>query len=96
MLAGKVFIHEFGHSFAGLADEYYDSQVAYNEFYPLDVEPQEPNITTLVKFDRKWADMVEEGVPIPTPAEEDYRNKIGVFEEVAMLPKAFIAQPWIA
>ena len=80
MLAGKVFIHEFGHSFAGLADEYYDSQVAYNEFYPLDVEPQEPNITTLVKFDRKWADMVEEGVPIPTPAEEDYRNKIGVFE----------------
>ncbi|HNQ59396.1 MAG TPA: M64 family metallopeptidase [Bacteroidales bacterium] len=80
MLAGKVFIHEFGHSFAGLADEYYDSEVAYNEFYPLDLEPQEPNITTLVNFKRKWADMIEEGTPIPTPAEEIYRNKVGVFE----------------
>ena len=53
-LSPKVFVHEFGHGFAGLADEYYSSSVAYDEFYPLNVEPWEPNITTLVNFDSKW------------------------------------------
>ncbi|MEJ2277229.1 MAG: M64 family metallopeptidase, partial [Candidatus Lokiarchaeota archaeon] len=54
-----VFSHEFGHGFSFLADEYYTSDVAYNDFYPLDVEPLEPNITTLVDFDKKWKDMVD-------------------------------------
>ncbi|MDD2539111.1 MAG: M64 family metallopeptidase [Bacteroidales bacterium] len=59
----EVFVHEFGHSFAGLADEYYNSEVAYIEMYPLDVEPWEPNITTLVDFGSKWEDMMDtEGV----------------------------------
>lgn len=51
-----VFIHEFGHSFGALADEYFDSETAYEEdaFYDLGAEPWEPNITTLVDFDRKW------------------------------------------
>jgi hypothetical protein len=40
-----LFLHEFGHSFAGLADEYYTSSVAYNEFYPRGVEP--PHCLTL-------------------------------------------------
>ena len=54
-----VIVHEFGHSFAGLADEYfYDDQ--YEQFYFSDVEPWEPNITTLVDFESKWKDMVEE------------------------------------
>ena len=54
-----VIVHEFGHSFAGLADEYfYDDQ--YEQFYFSDVEPWEPNITTLVDFESKWMDMVEE------------------------------------
>lgn len=52
-----VVVHEFGHSFAGLADEY-----AYEEeqipMYPTDVEPWEPNITTKVNTKVKWADMV--------------------------------------
>ena len=43
-----LFLHEFGHSFAGLADEYYTSDVAYNEFYKIDVEPVEPNLTALI------------------------------------------------
>ena len=47
-------MHEFGHGFAGLADEYYSSTVAYDEFYPLNVEPWEPNITTMVDFGSKW------------------------------------------
>ncbi|HIZ85283.1 MAG TPA: IgA Peptidase M64 [Candidatus Coprenecus stercoravium] len=57
----EVFIHEFGHSFAGLGDEYFDSEVAFDEFYNLSVEPWEPNITTLVDFSRKWKDMIDSG-----------------------------------
>jgi hypothetical protein len=79
-LSPKVFIHEFGHGFAGLADEYYSSEVAYEEFYPLNVEPWEPNITTLVNFDSKWKKMIARDTPVPTPAEDKYRNVIGVFE----------------
>ncbi len=59
----EVFVHEFGHSFAGLADEYFTSQVAYNDMYPLDIEPWEPNITTKVNFAAKWEDMMgQDGV----------------------------------
>lgn len=75
-----LLIHEFGHSFAGLGDEYYTSDVAYQDFYDLDVEPWEPNITTLVDFETKWKDMLPEGLPIPTPANEEYEGKVGVFE----------------
>ena len=79
-LSLKVFIHEFGHGFAGLADEYYSSEVAYEEFYPLDVEPWEPNITTMVDFDSKWKKMIDKETPVPTPPEEKYRNVTGLFE----------------
>ena len=75
-----VFSHEFGHGFAFLADEYYTSDVAYNDFYPLDVEPLEPNITTLVDFASKWKDMVDADTPIPTPDTPEYKDKVGVFE----------------
>ena len=79
-LSPKVFIHEFGHGFAGLADEYYSSAVAYDEFYPLNVEPWEPNITTMVNFESKWKKMIAKDTPVPTPAEEKYINVTGVFE----------------
>jgi hypothetical protein len=79
-LSQIVFIHEFGHGFAGLADEYYSSTVAYDEFYPLNVEPWEPNITTLVNFGTKWKNDLAEGVPVPTPPENKYQDVIGVFE----------------
>jgi hypothetical protein len=79
-LSPKVFIHEFGHGFAGLADEYYSSAVAYDEFYPLNVEPWEPNITTLVNFDSKWKNLIAKGTPTPTPSEEKYFNVTGLFE----------------
>jgi hypothetical protein len=79
-LSQKVFMHEFGHGFAGLADEYYSSAVAYDEFYPLDVEPWEPNITTMVDFGSKWKKEIAEGIPVPTPPEEKYQNVTGVFE----------------
>jgi hypothetical protein len=67
-----IFIHEFGHSFAGLADEYYTSSVAYNEFFPRGVEPVEANITALLDRDNlKWKDLIEEGIPLPTPWEKE-------------------------
>ncbi len=66
-LSGNVFVHEFGHSFAGLADEYYTSSVAYNEFYPQGIEPVEPNITALLDTsDLKWKELVTPGIDIPT------------------------------
>jgi len=75
-----IFIHEFGHGFAGLADEYYTSDVAYENFYPLDVEPLEPNLTTLVEFENKWKEMVNDSIPVPTPNDPKYKNVVGVFE----------------
>lgn len=55
-----VVVHEFGHSFAGLADEYfYDDQ--YVEYYYPGIEPWEQNITTLADFDSKWKDMLDAG-----------------------------------
>lgn len=75
-----IFTHEFGHGFAGLGDEYYTSDVAYNEFYPLDVEPLDPNLTTMVSFDSKWKDLISSDTPVPTPATKEYRKKVGVFE----------------
>ncbi len=79
-LSPVVFIHEFGHGFAGLADEYYSSEVAYEEFYPLNVEPWEPNITTMVNFESKWKKMISRETKVPTPAEEKYSNVTGLFE----------------
>ena len=77
-----VVVHEFGHSFGGLADEYaYDE--APSPLYPYEVEPWEPNITTLVDFGSKWKDLVPEGIPVPTPVETDPAKiyiKVGVYE----------------
>jgi hypothetical protein len=82
-----VFVHEFGHSFAGLADEYFSSEVAYNDFYNLQQEPWEPNITTLVDFDKKWKDLLPANTPVPTPFSDEYKNQTGVFEGGGYLPK---------
>lgn len=63
-----LLLHEFGHSFAGLADEYYTSTTAYNEFYPRGIEPSEPNITALLNPEAlKWKEMTTAGIRIPTP-----------------------------
>lgn len=75
-----VFVHEFGHGFSFLADEYYDSETTYEDFYDLTVEPLEPNLTTLVNFDKKWKNLVSPGIPIPTPVKEEYIGKVGAFE----------------
>lgn len=77
--ANQIFVHELGHGLAGLADEYgYDN--TYQDMYPTDVEPWEPNLTTLVNFEIKWKNLVKPGTPIPTPNEDRYKNEIGAFE----------------
>lgn len=78
--SAKIIVHEFGHGFAGLADEYFDSSTSYNDFYNLAIEPWEPNITTLVDFGSKWESMVKKKTPVPTPPEEIYKDKVGAFE----------------
>lgn len=77
-----VVVHEFGHSFGGLGDEY-----AYEQeqipMYPADVEPWESNITTLRDFHGKWENLIKKGTPIPTPTSnkpETIRTRVGVFE----------------
>lgn len=65
--APYVFVHEFGHHFAGLADEYYTSPVAYGPATER-VEPWEPNATALLDpKNLKWKDLVSPDTPIPTP-----------------------------
>lgn len=74
-----LFLHEFGHSFSGLADEYYGSPVSYNEFYPKGIEPVDPNITALLDPAKlKWGHLVKKGTPIPTPwGKEEYEKLPG-------------------
>ena len=78
-----VVVHEFGHSFGALADEYfYDEPDHTAGTYKLDYEPWEQNITSLVDFNSKWADMVKNKQEIPTePTEKREKNYIvGVYE----------------
>lgn len=64
-----VVVHEFGHSFAGLADEYYYDDQFVEYYYP-DCEPWEQNITTLYDFASKWEDMLPRSVAVPSPMPE--------------------------
>lgn len=74
-----VVVHEFGHSFGGLADEYfYEHDDGATEQYDFETEPWEPNITTLINFDSKWSHLLPENAKIPTP--ENEKPEIGVFE----------------
>lgn len=69
--AEYLFIHEFGHHFAGLADEYYTSSVAYEAPAEI-IEPYEPNVTALLDPGKlKWKHLVEANTPLPTPWPKD-------------------------
>ena len=65
--APYLFVHEFGHHFAGLADEYYTSAAVYESGGEI-VEPYEPNVTALLNpEDLKWKHLVAPNTPLPTP-----------------------------
>ena len=89
-----LFLHEFGHSFAGLADEYYTSDVAYNEFYPAGVEPAEPNITALLDpANPKWKGLLSPGVGVPTLWEKaEYDEMDNAYQKVRTEVNASIAR----
>ncbi len=79
-----VFIHELGHAFAGLGDEYFQTGGGYDEdeFYPPGVEPWEPNLTAFLegRSSVKWWMMLDPTVPLPTPNDEKWKGRVGVFE----------------
>ncbi len=93
-LTKQVLVHEFGHGFAGLGDEYYNSAVAYEDFYNLKIEPWEPNLTTLVDFKSKWKSMVADTTEIPTPRKMKYVKTVGAYEGGGYMNKG-IYSPFI-
>ena len=100
-----AFVHEFGHHFAALADEYFLGPVAYAPLIPK-VEPWEPNVTALLpNGNLKWKEQVSAGTPIPTPWPEKeyvqtggsdryllsgpYAGEIGAFEGARYTRKGY-------
>ncbi|MFW6131739.1 MAG: M64 family metallopeptidase [Candidatus Aminicenantaceae bacterium] len=82
----EVFMHELGHAFGNLADEYFTSTVSYNEFYPPGIEPHEPNITALLDPDNiKWAHLLTPGIEIPTPWGQDEMESLRKEREAAIV-----------
>lgn len=74
---GYVMVHEMGHHIAALADEYYQSEVAYAPANTA-VEPWEFNVTALLDKDNiKWKSFLTEGVQIPTPWNKEEYDKSG-------------------
>jgi hypothetical protein len=73
-----VWIHEFGHHFAGLADEY-EGNFTGDDYYK--TEPWEPNLTMVTDRDNiKWKKFIKKGTPVPTPNSEKYSATVGLFE----------------
>jgi hypothetical protein len=90
-----VYIHEFGHLFLGLGDEYVGG-VSYDEeaMYPPDREPWEVNITTLADFaGKEWSRMLPAGTPVPTPVTEQSAEQLGVYEGGGY-QKTGVYRPW--
>ena len=74
-----LMVHEFGHSFFGLADEYYTSSTAYEDFYPKGYEPAEPNITAALDPDNiKWGHLISDDIEIPSPWEKESYDQMSL------------------
>ena len=77
-LRDYVYVHEFGHCFAALGDEYYSSQVSFNDMHKTNVEPWQPNLTALIDKDAlKWKRFISSATPLPTPWEKEEYNSLG-------------------
>ncbi len=87
-----VFLHEFGHAFAGLGDEYYSSDVSYEEFFAKGVEPTEPNLTALFDKDNvKWKDLISPGISVPTEWGQRTFDSLGLARDSLWKAKALAA-----
>jgi len=72
-------VHELGHSFAGLGDEYYTSPTSYEDATPAGTEPWEPNVTALADPEHlKWRQLVTPGTPIPTPWNQEQYDALAL------------------
>jgi hypothetical protein len=89
-----LFVHEFGHSFAGLADEYYTSSTGYDEFYKPTLEPVEPNVTALLDpLNIKWEKLIAEEIEIPSNwNKEEFDNTDYAWQELRREMNDKIAQ----
>ncbi len=77
--SGYLLLHELGHSFAGLGDEYYTSSVAYEDLLPPGIEPDAPNVTALGDPTLlKWRDLVSPDTPLPTPWRKQIYDELDV------------------
>jgi hypothetical protein len=75
-----VFVHEFGHHFAALGDEYYTSSTAY-EAAKGRPEPPDPNVSADPRAP-KWKDLVAAGTPLPTPwPKEEFERGQKAYQE---------------
>jgi hypothetical protein len=75
-----VFVHEFGHHFAGLADEYYTSSTAYEPAKGRP-EPPDPNVTADPRSP-KWKDLVAADTTLPTPwPKEEFERGQKAYQE---------------
>ena len=83
---GFVLTHEFGHTFAGLGDEYSENDIDV-EGATQKIEPWQKNVTSLKDFSKKWQDMMDKNTPIPTPCTQEYEGKVGVYEGAAYVSK---------
>ncbi|MBR5168421.1 MAG: peptidase M64 [Salinivirgaceae bacterium] len=90
-LSLRVIVHEFGHGFAGLGDEYFYADEANEQMYSLNREPWEPNLTTLIDFESKWKNMLNPSTPVPTPRTAEYENVVGVFEGGGYMTKGMFS-----
>lgn len=79
-LMRPVVVHEFGHSFGGLADEYFYDGDVMEDSYPADIEPWNQNITTLTDFDSKWKRLMPADVPVPTDPKDAAKYPVGLYE----------------
>lgn len=91
-LTKEIYVHEFGHLFLGLADEY---EGGSEPMYNLKTEPWEQNITTLIDFNSKeWSKMVDKSTKIPTSINESNKNIVGVYQGAAYQNHG-IYRPWL-
>lgn len=87
----SVLPHELGHSMGGLADEYVAPDLSFADIHRPVIEPTQPNVTSLVDFQSKWADMLPPSTPIPTPPVSVAAGcgPLGVYEGAAYQPQGF-------
>ncbi len=83
-----VIVHEFGHSFGGLADEYFYEQDTMSDTYSSAIEPWEQNVTNLKAFEgTKWSALIPKKTPRPTPATQAKKYPVGLYEGAAYSSK---------